>query len=276
MQTTKTSLVLACFILAFSIPLASAPQAGSSTPAPGVATGEKIGNVIKAAITTAVPGVSSILDLIWSKRANPVADKEKKTEAQQKSDLSAGAQNPDVQKKVQADFVAAAQQRIQPIGKVSAELAVLNRFLEPSVEASGRLIAIRTQLKDSPVPWSDVKTNFELAKQQLQKLKTVSDTDLNSIRDLYLRDKLKHIRDANDAPTLLIDSDITAKNAEGLGGDAAALANTLADMTAMAGYELADLQSDITELANWAKGTGGGAVPADQKAYKGFLDEHVR
>jgi hypothetical protein len=131
-------------------------------------------------------------------------------------------------------------------------------------------------LKQSPVPWSSVKTTFELAKQQLQKVKAVSDNDLNSIRDLYLRDKLKHIRDANDAPSTLIDSDISGKDTTALAVDVAALSTTLSDMTAMAGYELADLESDITDLANWAKGTGGRPAPKKQGVYKQFLDEHVQ
>lgn len=267
---------LACFEVAFSIPLVNAtPQAASSTPAPGIATGQKIGNIIKTAISTVAPGISQIADIFWKGRTNPGTDNTKKTEAQQQADLNAGAKKPEVQKQVQDQFVVAAQQKIQPVGEVAAELGVLNLFLEPSVNASQYVIVIRTQLKQSPIPWPSIKTNFDLVKGQLQKVKGVQDNDLNKIRDLYLRDRLKHIKDANDAPTTLVDSDITAQDKDSLAIDIVGLSTTLGDMTAMAGYELADLQGDITELANWAKGTGGTDVPRKQDKFKAFLDKNV-
>lgn len=120
---------LACFLLAFSMHVAiAAPQAASSTPAPGVATGQKIGNIIKTAISTVAPGISQIADIFWKGRANPGTDNTKKTEAQQKTDIEQGAQKPDVQKQAQDQFVVAAQQKIQPVGEVAAELGVLTLF----------------------------------------------------------------------------------------------------------------------------------------------------
>ncbi len=247
----------------------STPQVPTPTPAPGVETGQKIGTIIKTAISTAAPGVSSILDLLWTHLPKPADDKAKKTDLQQ----AAQAQNAPVKQQA----VASAQQQLQPISKLSDELAVINRFLGPSVMATQDLIVIRTKVSEPTADWVAIKNAWELAKVQIGNLKAVSDTDLNKVRDPYLRNRLMLIRNSNDTTVISINQEITQSNLPDLKTDLTVLLTTLADMTAVAGYEIAELQADIGDLAAWAKGAGSGptTIP-DRAAYKSFLDVNVR
>lgn len=240
------------------------------TPAPGVDTGQKIGTIIKTAISTAAPGVSSILDLIWSHLSNPSSDKAKKT------DLQKAATNQSTTDSIKQKTVANAQVQLQPISKLSDELAVINRFLAPSVTATQNLIVIRTKMVEQTTDWQTIQNQFDLAKVQINNLKSVSDTDLDKVRDAYLRMKLSQIRGSNDTTVISINQEITQHNLDGLKADLPVLLSTLADMTAVAGYEIAELQSDISDLAAWAKGTGAGSPSTpDQEAYTKFLNAQV-
>jgi isoleucyl-tRNA synthetase len=257
-----------CFVFFVSLFFTSA-VGQAQAPAPGVSEGQKIGTIIKTAISTAAPGISSILDLIWGHLGDPTKTSAKKT------DLQTAANNPQAQDAAKKQTQAAAQQAIQPISKVSDELAVINRFLGPSVTATGYLIVMRTKLADSNQDWTAIGNQWELAKTQINNLKSVSDSDLNKVRDAYLRLKLTAIRNANDTTVVAIGQEVSQKNADNLKTDSATLLATLADMTAVAGYELAELQADIGDLATWAKGGAGGATTPDRAMFEKFLGDNV-
>src|SRR5271163_4012165 len=130
---------LACIVaLLIAIPSAEGRQATTTPPAPGVSEGQKIGTIIKTAVTTAAPGISgflSLLDTIWTGLGKSATDKVSKTTVTQEANKPAvvtAAKQPQV----------SAQQAIQPIGKVSDELAVIGRFLGPSVVATQYLIVV--------------------------------------------------------------------------------------------------------------------------------------
>ncbi len=265
MLSRKSQTIICSLFLLILVPVAATPQA----PPPGVSTGQKIGTIIKDAITTVAPGVSSILDLIWSHLSKPSDTTAKKTDLQQAAQVS------DTQAKQQA--VAAAQKQLQPVSNVSDELSVIGRFLGPSVLATQDLIVMKTKAAEGTIDWVSIGNNWDLATKQIANLKSVPDSDLTKVRDAYLRDRLTKIRNANDTTVVSITQEVSQKNLADLRADLLTLLSTLADMTAVAGYEFAELQADISDLAAWAKGTGAGA-PAIPKwdTYKKFLDTNVR
>jgi hypothetical protein len=246
-----------------------AHQSAAPTPAPGVAEGQKIGTIIKSAITTAAPGISSILDLVWSHLSKPTADKATKTELQ-----TAAKATPDsVEEKTQA----AIQTKIQPVGQVADELAVIAKFLGPTSKATQYLIVMRTKAADQSTDWKVIGNAWEVSKAQIASLKSVSDSDLGKVRDPYLRAKLAEMRDANDTSVILISQEVSQKNLPDLKSDLPALLSILANMTGMAGYEIAELQAEITDLSKWAHGAmdSSDTLPK-QQLYIDFLEENLR
>jgi hypothetical protein len=258
-------------VVALGAPARSQQPAQPAAPAPGVSTGQKIGNIIKAAISTAAPAATSVLETIWNFLKKPTDSSASKT------DLKAAAQNPQAQKTVAQQSQAAAQQQLQPISQVSSELGVINEFLSPSVNATQQLIVAKTKMTEATPDWQAIGNAWALAKIQIAKVKAIPDADLNKVRDAYLNLKLGEIRSANDTSVVSIDQDISQKNLDGLKTDVTALLSVLSNMTAVAGYELSELQADITDLATWAKGGAGGlnTRPA-QQAYIQFLDANLK
>jgi hypothetical protein len=251
-----------------------AQTAASAKPADSSAeqTGQKIGTIVKTAISTAVPAVGSILDLIWAKTGKSNDDKVKKTE------LKTAAADDATSKQIQQQFAAMAQAKIAPVKHVADEIGIINSFLEPTVLASQHVIVMQTALKNSSPDWNLITIKWGLAKTQIGKTKAVTDAQINQISDIYLRDKLKQIRDTNDSNVQVIESEIAQKNISDLKGDLGLLSTTLGNMAAIAGYEFADLQGDINFLANWAKGTGAGGEdkPTDQsQIFKTVLDTNL-
>lgn len=256
---TKNLTISSLIVVFVGVHSASAAQA----PAPGVAAGERIGNVVRTAISTAAPGLGSLLDLIWGRLGNPNANKATKAELKTAGDP------------VSTQIKVSAQQAITPLGRVADELAVIVQYLDPTVTASQNLIVMRTKAADAVPDWVAIANQWELAKIQIAKLKAVPDADVRRIRDLYLRDRLSQIRNANDTVVVAISQDITNRNVDNLKGDVPVLLSTLANMTAVAGYEFAELQADIKDLSDWARGAAGGRGQAANSAFKGFLDAHA-
>ncbi|MGB7435367.1 MAG: hypothetical protein WBR26_15670 [Candidatus Acidiferrum sp.] len=271
MSLIRSRAFIGCFLILFLSLVAPANSQAPATAAPGVATGQKIGTIIKTAISTAAPAVSSVLDLIWSFLKKPTA-----TNAS-KPDLQTAAQNPQAQKTVQQQTSAAAQQKIQPISQVSSELGVINEFLSPSVNATQQLIVVKTKMSEATTDWVAIGNAWALAKVQIGKVKSIPDADLTKVRDAYLSLKLGDIRGANDTSVVSIDQDISQKNLESLKTDVSSLLSVLANMTAVAGYEFAELQADIGDLAKWAQGAaGGGNTKPEQASYISFLNANLK
>lgn len=238
------------------------------SPAPGVATGEKIGNTIKSAITTALPGLSSLVELLFSHSSKPQA------QSASKSDLKQAADSADAQKQYKQVFEAAVQQKLQPLGRVADEIDVLNRFLEPTITASSYLIQIRT-LAGEPaekVSWTAIEDAWEHVSRQLQKLSAIPDSDIAKVRDAYLSLKLKQIKGSYDNAGLSVGQDVKHQNSRKLLTDANTQLSILDDIAAASGYEFAELQADLQDLAAWSKGAGGSAALPKQSAYVAILD----
>jgi hypothetical protein len=237
----------------------------TTAPVPGVATGERIGNVVKAAINTAFPAVGPAVSAIMSLIPNNTS-KNVKT-----ADVTAATTKALTDASTTGKVQAA--QAIAPIGQVGAELATVNLFLAPSVEANNDVLAMQIQIAAAAPDWDGIKVNWSVAKAQLTKISAVQDADINKVQDLFLRNKLTEIRGANSDLVIRIDAAVTAKNAAQATPLLAKLTGVLGGMPAAAGYELANLQGDLASLASWAKGTGGTpAAPSSLSVYTKSLN----
>jgi hypothetical protein len=245
-RTAALSLVISLIIL-------SSPVAAQG-PAPGQATGEKIGTIVKAAIDTALPGVTSILGLIWGGKKE--GDKISK---QQLEDAIKSARED-----LRQQFAANALEKIQPVKKVADELATLYKFMEPATEANESIIRIQAVISANPTITDPVqaqlKKEWSIATKQLV---TLNGVDVNkTVRDGWLREKLIMIQDLNKRMVGDISDQIDAKNAGELRDSLKDAAAALAAINRVSRVEVADLQSDIGGLASLGEGKAGDDKPA--------------
>jgi len=272
-MTSYLSRFLVCLPLSITLLLGTLTRAQTNSttqqPLPGVSEGQKIGTIIKTAITTAAPAIPSILDTLFG-----FLNKPKPTDKATKEELQTAANNN--QKTLNSKTVAGTQKAIQPIQQVSDELEQIARFLEPSTTATQFLIVMKTKTTGTPPDWKTIENAWEVANKQINQLKSVSDSDLNKIRDLYLRDKFRQMRNANDLTVIIVNQEVTQKNLDGLKSDLPTLLGILANSTAMAGYEINELQAEIADLALWAKGgQGSSASVPKRELYINFLDANL-
>jgi len=250
-------------------PVASAP-ATPTTPSLGV----RIGTIIKDTISTAFPGVSGIgglIDAIWAKKptnGNSVNKTQLTTAATQAQ--------PDINKSV----VAQAQQHLAPISEVAEELQVVSLFGVPTTTAMVDTIKMSDLLGTgkplSPNDFTQMKADWAEAKAELA---TVKNADPTKVQDLWLRDKLTKIQQANITLVVRIDTEIEAKplNSQQLAIDLNQLNGTLQDISAAVGYEVSNMQADLKSLAAWANGAAGAdqiTLSPEGEKYKAFLEKN--
>jgi hypothetical protein len=258
-RTRSLPLHLAIFIISTAAFAQNATTTPPATPAPaaaaapGVGAGQVIGNIVKTALTTAFPGAATILNSILAATPNNGGSKVSK------ADLTTGANNANTQ--IKNDSLTKAQTALQPIGQVGSELATINLFLTPAVEANDDLIRIQTEISTNPADWASANVDWSVAKAQLSAISNVSAADINKVQDLFLRNKLTEIQGTNKDLVIRVSAAIAAKDTAKTQQLLSQLSQIVGGMPAVAGYELANLQSDLTGLAAWAKGAGGSPTP---------------
>ena len=262
MKRASIVVAIACIVCVTTVTRAQAP------PAPGVSTGEKIGNVVKTAITTAFPAVKDIVDLIWTKK--PTTDNKVSKDQLQTATESA-------KKDVQTAITAAIQPKLTPLARVSGELATVDKFLQPTVVAAINLAQMQTRLAGPMPDWSEQEKDWKVAKAQLAQLRGITDPELDQVRDKWLKNTLAAIRGVNDQAVVRVEAEVSAtkKNPQRQAVEIQALAVSLRDITAAIGYELSDLRTEMTDLADWAKGGQGGdraGISATQTLYKNLIE----
>lgn len=247
-------LVLPLIASSLLFPMRAVPQQATQ-PSTASTVGSTIGTIVKSAIQTAFPAVGTILSSILS--ASPQTKNKTDNQNVTVGAVKAAASTPAAAQSVQQQITAAIQPKLAPLSQVAGELAVINQFLLPSTNASRALFSIQADLGAATPNWNDVSLQWSIAQNQLQKVKAITDTQINSVSDLWLRNQLTTIRNANDAPSLIIAAGVKNKDKAGVIGAVQQLTPVLDGMSAAAGYELANMQADISALANWARGAGG-------------------
>ncbi len=252
-------------VAAFVVLLACLFGSGSSSPIqgqeqpPGTSTGQKIGTILKAAIDTALPGVTSLVSAIWGNRGTN--DKMKKEELEK------------AVKEARLKFYAQAQEKVAPIGELANEIRVVNRAFESAVKANEGVIRMESILDSDFNPqtqWPKVEEEWQVTKAQLDSLKGLKDSDIERIRELTLQQKLKELRDVHTNVVIRVQSRIQAKDVNGLQTQLGILSQTLTGISGIVGLELAGLAREAEEAEAWAKGAAGPAISGLDE-YAAFL-----
>ena len=237
MSNRRVQCVLAVVVLSSGSVLSQVAQEPS-----GTTTGRRIGTVVVAAIETALPGVTKLVDAIWGSRSS--SDKVNKD--QLKTMVGDARQT----------LLQQVRQALTPIVTLSDELEVINRFLQATSSANANVGRMQNRLSDkanmTDETWGDQREDWLVAKAQLENISRVPDNDLSKIGNLWVRDQLRRLREANVDLVIRVDERIRSKDAAGLGKNLQQLASILGDIEPIVGYELADLRSDARNISNWA------------------------
>jgi hypothetical protein len=179
----SVAITLVCLSIGHSRTQAQA-QTTSQTPNP---TGVKIGSIINAAITTAFPAVSTVLNAIWPKGKE--SDKQTKTNAQAKLQDDQSTQ----QRKA----------ALAQITRTGDELETVRIFLQASTDANEQVIAMQTLLGDKTSIDEDLKSELTqkwvLASGNLSQLKSDQiQAKIDAIaEDPFVQDSLTQVKKVN-------------------------------------------------------------------------------
>jgi hypothetical protein len=272
------SLGLGISIFAATSTLAQTPTK-PATPAPSTpstpSTGVRIGTIIKDVIGTAFPGVSGIDGLIGAIWAHKTTNGNPN---QNQLNQAAQAASPQIKQSI----VSQAQQHLAPISEVADELQVVSLFGVPTTTAMVDVIRMSDRLGTgkplSPNDLTQMKADWAEAKAELA---TVKNADPTKVQDLWLRDKLTKIQQANITVVLRIDTEMEAKplNSQQLATYLNQLNGTLQDISAAVGYEVSNMQADLKSLSAWANGAAGAdkiTLSPEGKKYKAFLEKNYQ
>jgi hypothetical protein len=212
-------------------------------PAPAVKT---LGTIVSEVITTALPAADKLFSLIWSKikpenqnrPARPDDVKEAVTKARE--DLSA-----DIRRKV------------LDLQQIQIELSVLNDFLAPGIEASGRLQKINGILGNAkeatPEQLESAKNEWTDAKAAILRMKS---EQLNQVKDRAIRFALTKIVSDQKALTDPIDAAFNRKDTGALRAGLMNLGGSVSDVATLVGIAVHDLASGLSEATKTLGGQG--------------------
>src|SRR6516225_3920699 len=112
-------------VAALLLPLSLQVRAFAPDDPPGTDTGKRVGTIVKTAIDTALPGVTTLLNAIWGNRKN--------NDSINKTDLEAKL------KEARQKFYSDAQAKLAETALVATQLGVVNQFVDGAVTASQRV-----------------------------------------------------------------------------------------------------------------------------------------
>lgn len=205
-------------------------------PAPGVAAGTAIGNGIKAAITTAFPAISTIINAIWPGNSN--GNKNKATATTATATLKAQSVTGQSQ-----------------INGITTDLDAVTEFLASCVVAENNVIAMRTTLRLksslSPAETLELKNEWTTAKGRLAKLAQAGSL-VNNVTDTYIQTTLQAVVDANSGPIESITNDLSAgpTGYPQLSVDLALLDSQLSAVNALAGVVIGNVSYGLKAAKN--------------------------
>lgn len=252
----KVSCIFAAAVLIPILVLANPKQQTkppATPPAPaGTATGTAIGNGIKAAITTAFPAISTIINAIWPGTNNN--NSKKKPDA---TNATTGLQTKSVEGQTK-------------LNTITNDLDAVTVFLSSCTVAENNVIAMRTtlRLKTSLTAAEalQLKNEWTTAKGRLTKL-AQAESVVNNVSDTYIQTTLQTIVDANSGPIGSIDNDMGA----GAGGypqlssDLALLDSQLSAVDALAGIVIGNVSLGLKAAKNSAAGAEGVTTMTDDE-----------
>lgn len=238
------------------------PAKEPASPSPS--KGTTIGTMVKDAITAALPGVSSIINLIWGT---------KPTENKKANDAQAALSTTTSQKALQASAQQQAKPLIQPATQIANELAVVEKFASASGQATQNLVRMQTLLTISPQPknlLADLKEEWGLAADLLAPLfASGMEADIQKVREPAVQAMLLQIHSANTSVSGRIANRMKATKIEEVDLPAlkdlvTALLGLLGGANTMAAAELNNLEQELSALAVWANSPAQGGGDLDK------------
>jgi hypothetical protein len=228
-------------VVAVSLLLVCSTESSYSVAPDAKSTGTAIGTAINSAVTTAFPGIMSIVNAIWPNKAS---DKKTKTDA---------TNSPSVQ-----DLQKNAVQGLQDLKKISSDLDVVTLFISNTVAAENSVIAMRTMLEGktslSNADKLQLNDSWNPAKEALASLKN-SDAQINALQDPALQNAFRALAKAAG----IVDN-ITAEINAGTPGrtllskNLATLDGQLSAVNALSGEIIEDISFGLKQTVASASG----------------------
>ncbi len=234
--------------------------------APGAAAGKKIGNAVRAAIDTALPGVTSLLEAIWPKKNASGNDKQSKDAVQ--------AELVKYQKKVADDI----NKSLAPASSVVAQLGVVNDFSNACDKAAFSVIQLKFLLAAAPdanatKQWSSIDEEWQVASAALDSLKGATITGFDS----YVTETLTRVKQAHGDTLIRIDARRKSRDAAGMSEYVSKLSGLLEATRNLTTYQITQVKAAFQAIAVPAVAPAGDkpappplVEPADQKETQDF------
>jgi|GEM_PF-3815086 len=207
--------------------------------------GKAIGTIIVDAVSTALPVVGTVLNLLGLGAKGP-------DEKAKKKDIDAAIQ------KERADRLAEAQVKLKPILDVSVELSTLNAFLKPAISGQERvremigILSVNQQPTDSI--WTTLKNKWDLVTPILKGFGEVPDKGISKVRDVFLRSNLVDLQGINSEAGIQIGQFISAKDAASLTDGLKDVSKALQLLFKVISIEISNLQGEIDALTSFIAG----------------------
>jgi hypothetical protein len=270
---TRSSVWVTILFFGFSTSLAPAQTTSQKTTTPAAtpttpSTGTKIGTIVKDAITTALPAVGQIINLIW-----PAGSKDssvKKSDVQSKLDTPA----------LQATAQQSAKNEILKLGPVADELAMIEKFSKAAAQANQNVTTMQVLLSVSPQPANllqRLQEEWGFASDWLAPLSDVTDDQLLVVSENEVGVQMTQLRDARKNLSGRITNRLKDKKAikdvdlPSLTEYIATLGALLNGINAVATIEVGRLQKDVSTLVAWAsksQAIGDQPIPPDADLVK--------
>jgi hypothetical protein len=227
-------IVVLALMTAGSLSLGQAQQQ-QQAPNP---TGVKIGSIISAAVTTAFPAVSTILNTIWPKGKE--GDKQTKPAAAAKV-----LDDPSVQQRKAA---------LAQITKMGDELQTVRVFLQASTDGSEQVIAMQALLQDKTAIDDSLKSQLGqmwiLASGSLSQLKDDKiQAQIDALSDdTFVQESLTQVKNVNLGRLEVVKQQIDAKQLAALRKSVDDLQSKLSGVSHLVGIVIGDISVSLKGL----------------------------
>ena len=202
--------------------------------------GDRVGEVVRSVLETLTPAVGPFLDSIWPSRGKKVTKEELEEELEREL----------------AELRSTAAGQLASIEAVAAELELVLEFLEPSVRAQESVVRMTTQVNAvgelDDGEWSLLEEELRVLEKLVGEVGGISNESINKMESIFLREKLVLIRRASVDVMVRLRAAVERRSGPDVLIRLRELERRLRGVTNAAGFLMADLESDLRSLAEWA------------------------
>lgn len=204
--------------------------------------GNQIGEVIKAAIETAVPAIGTLMNLIWPKKPDN-SDKTTATKSEIQTALEAEKE------KWKNDM----KNGMQPIASISDELAVVRRFVKPAdkIQIEMKTISTLLMVEEKSIAWDQIRKRWKTANTYWGEFASVGDNELKSVSSYFVRSKLELIRDSGKDLRSDIQSSIDDSKISDLKGEVDQAFEMMSHVNQVLLFYIDDFSAGFNDLSDY-------------------------